>query len=66
MYVLNHYCCRNAWPDSEKFLNEGRTGGRGEGGRGKRFLTRLTNGKNRESRITDMKISFSRITKISK
>ena len=36
---------------------EGRTGG---------SLARITNRKNRGSRITDIKISFSRITKISK
>ena len=36
---------------------EGRTGG---------SLARFTDGKNDESRITDIRMSFSRITKISK
>ena len=42
---------------AHKMLNEGRTGG---------SVARFTNRKNGESRITDIKISFSRITKIKK
>ena len=59
-------CCRweNAWRDTvtkrmSLYANEGRT-------QGPRVLSDSRTEKNRGSQATDMKISFSRITKIGK
>ena len=51
---------------SHNVAQEGRAGVGGGGGGGEGALAQFTNQKNSESRITEMKISFSRVTKISK